>query len=676
MKKYLSIFLVSLFLLFPFVVRAEGEEGETENEVVSISSINVYDDDVELTVGEEDYELNISFDPYDYTENVIYSSSNESVATVSNGVVHPIAAGKTTITVIGETSGVSTSIYVTVYNKVTDIEVTGIPDKIAVDKSYILTANIIPDNTKETDIYWELDGNDGIVYHGTCYIDGTSYELKDNQACIDLSEEGNYKLEVGVYGTDIKKTFDLTALKMINYINIEVPSTNYDYSDESEYNAAIYLSESKTLQLSIYTEPSDIPQNLTYSIDDTSIATISQTGLVTALKTGVVNVTVTANDSGVSRKIKITIKEKVPTLKKFSEIGVASYDCDTAFMMWYPVEGASKYNIYRSTSKKGKYKLVGSTNENYYENSKLKCGKTYYYKVQAVNSGEKTTSKIMKLKVKPDTIHYAYPETVTDSKVKLEWYKLKVSGYEIYRSTKAKKGYKKIKTVTKASTITFTDKKLKANTKYYYKFRTWKKVGGKKIYSDYSKSPIEVLTAPAAPKVTVSPNTLDSLRIDIKPSKGATHYYLYKGTDKNNVDEFVNSYEGNPSTYIDEDLEFGKTYYYKVTAYNDNWDHSTTSIISRKVTPTTPSLALKKLGGGKVNVSVGTSTGATGYEVYRSTKAKKGFKVINTVSETEREFVNSAKKGKTYYYKVRAYTEKDGIKVYGDYNKVITIKVI
>ena len=41
MKKYLSIFLVSLFLLFPFVVRAEGEEGETENEVVSISSINL-----------------------------------------------------------------------------------------------------------------------------------------------------------------------------------------------------------------------------------------------------------------------------------------------------------------------------------------------------------------------------------------------------------------------------------------------------------------------------------------------------------------------------------------------------------------------------------------------------------------------------------------------------------
>lgn len=56
-------------------------------------------------------------------------------------------------------------------------------------------------------------------------------------------------------------------------------------------------------------------------------------------------------------------------------------------------------------------------------------------------------------------------------------------GYEIYRSTKKKSGYKKVVSTKKT---TYKNKKLKSKRKYYYKVRAYRKVNGKKIYSAYS----------------------------------------------------------------------------------------------------------------------------------------------------------------------------------------------
>ena len=125
----------------------------------------------------------------------------------------------------------------------------------------------------------------------------------------------------------------------------------------------------------------------------------------------------------------------------------------------------------------------------------LKKG-VYYIKIQANSKGDyfcpsgmvynfsvnyngysklivKQTEKITKVKaVKKKT-------TINCKKINY------ASGYEVYRSTKAKKGFKKIGTTTAKST-TFVDKKAKANKVYYYKVRAFVKVNGKKYYSKYS----------------------------------------------------------------------------------------------------------------------------------------------------------------------------------------------
>ena len=60
------------------------------------------------------------------------------------------------------------------------------------------------------------------------------------------------------------------------------------------------------------------------------------------------------------------------------------------------------------------------------------------------------------------------------------------TGYEIYRAASKKGTYKKIKTISKASTVKYSNTKLKKKATYYYKIRAYKKISGGKVYSTYS----------------------------------------------------------------------------------------------------------------------------------------------------------------------------------------------
>ncbi|MBQ6440401.1 MAG: chitobiase/beta-hexosaminidase C-terminal domain-containing protein [Mogibacterium sp.] len=81
-----------------------------------------------------------------------------------------------------------------------------------------------------------------------------------------------------------------------------------------------------------------------------------------------------------------------------------------------------------------------------------------------------------------------------------------------------------------------------------------------------------------------------------------------------------------------------------------------------------------KLTAGKRKVTVRWSrvSGATGYVIYRSTKKSSGFKAVKTIKKGGTlKYVNKKlKKGKRYYYKVRAYRTMEGRKVYGRYSAV------
>jgi len=79
-------------------------------------------------------------------------------------------------------------------------------------------------------------------------------------------------------------------------------------------------------------------------------------------------------------------------------------------------------------------------------------------------------------------------KNIAKRKAKVTWKKINGAvGYEVYRSTKKTKGFKKVKTVKSGSTVKYTSGKLKKGKTYYFKVRAYKVYKGKKIYSKYSK---------------------------------------------------------------------------------------------------------------------------------------------------------------------------------------------
>ena len=138
-------------------------------------------------------------------------------------------------------------------------------------------------------------------------------------------------------------------------------------------------------------------------------------------------------------------------------------------LTWDKVDNAEKYEVYRATSKSGKYTLMKTTTGTSYTNTSATVGKTYYYKVRAVAG----TIKSDYSEIVTRTCDLAQPEVKitlsSKGNPKLTWDK--VDGavkYEVYRATSKSGTYDLIKTTTSTS---FTNTSITEGKTYYYKVR-------------------------------------------------------------------------------------------------------------------------------------------------------------------------------------------------------------
>ena len=96
----------------------------------------------------------------------------------------------------------------------------------------------------------------------------------------------------------------------------------------------------------------------------------------------------------------------------------------------------------------------------------------------------KTTVKVTALKKHKAKI--SWKKVTLSYKAAGETGKFNVTGYKIYRASKKNGKYKLIKTIKKAGTLKYTDKKIKKGKKYFYKVRTYTKINGKKYNGKWS----------------------------------------------------------------------------------------------------------------------------------------------------------------------------------------------
>ena len=94
-----------------------------------------------------------------------------------------------------------------------------------------------------------------------------------------------------------------------------------------------------------------------------------------------------------------------------------------------------------------------------------------------------------------------------------------------------------------------------------------------------------------------------------------------------------------------------------------------------KFAPSAPTLKVTSTAKGKATISWTDVAGETGYQLYYSTDGKKFTKLSSYKGWPDAQTKSGLTSGKTYYFKVRAYTKVGSETVHGAFSSVVSVKI-
>ena len=189
-----------------------------------------------------------------------------------------------------------------------------------------------------------------------------------------------------------------------------------------------------------------------------------------------------------------------------------------------------------------------------------------------------------------------------------------------------------------------------------------------------------ILQTPQAPgRVKASSAGYKSVRISWNRVSKADGYQIYRASSKTGSYKRIKN--TTTASFKNTGLTTGQKYYYKVRAYTKSGNNTLYSgfsnTASAKPALAAPQRVKAKAGKKRAAIRWKKVSGASGYKVYRSAKKNGKYKAVKTIKKQRTvAFTNKKlKKGKTYYYKVRAYRTVKGKKVYSPYSKAVKAKI-
>lgn len=217
----------------------------------------------------------INLDEYEFT------SSDDSIATVKNGIISGIKDGEVIITIKGKNNVSASAKYIVKYIDIENIELIG-NNKIKVGTTEKLIANISPKKVSDNIEKWESSNPKVITV--------------DNDGNITAKEKGNVTITVT---TDKGKT---QSVNINAYIEIDSLELSKSFSK---------IEKGKKAQLDLKVLPTEADkEGLMWRSSNSSIATI-ENGNITALKEGKTTITVESTN-GKKATIEIEVFEIKP----------------------------------------------------------------------------------------------------------------------------------------------------------------------------------------------------------------------------------------------------------------------------------------------------------------------------------------------------------------------------
>ena len=221
----------------------------------------------------ETYQLSVAVTPDNATDKTVtWSTSNAAIATVSdNGLVTAIKEGSATIT--AKAGDKTATCAVTVSKKVipvTSVTLNKASLALTEQETFQLSATVSPDNATDKTVTWSSSN--------------TAVATVSNNGLVTAIKEGS--------ATITAKAGDKTATCAVTVSKKVVAVTSVTLNKSS-----LTLTEQETFQLSASVSPDNATdKTVTWSSSNTAVATVSDSGLVTAVKEGSATITAKAGD--------------------------------------------------------------------------------------------------------------------------------------------------------------------------------------------------------------------------------------------------------------------------------------------------------------------------------------------------------------------------------------------
>ena len=227
-------------------------------------------------------------------KNVIWTSSNEEIATVDGGVVTAKKAGTAIITVTTEDGAKTSNCTITVEPKIVNVvEITLNKEQISIKEgeTEVLTAIIEPTNATNKNVTWTSSNEEIATVDG-----GVVTAKKAGTAIITATTEDGAKTT----NCTVTVTEKTTGGILVTNITLNKSEVNVEVGDRT--------------YLEIELEPIDATnKNVIWESSDENVVSIDENGIITAKKVGAATITVTSEDGNASASCKINVIEKTNT---------------------------------------------------------------------------------------------------------------------------------------------------------------------------------------------------------------------------------------------------------------------------------------------------------------------------------------------------------------------------
>lgn len=281
------------------------------------------------------------------------------------------------------------------------------------------------------------------------------------------------------------------------------------------------------------------------------------------------------NGKGVSGKAskKVNVEWRQEPVKLLS---VEAVDYRSSSLTWQSLEYATGYYVYRSKKEDGAYqriKTITNHTTTSYVDKGIVPGKRFYYKVcaywqrdnQPVVLGEQSAPMSVKTELAPPELTSAQANTNHRS-LSVIWEQQKeATGYRLYRSVYPNKKFKKIAELGSGKKNNYEDRSVQPGGTYYYQIKS--------IYKNKKYTGISTVSTvqsgsvlPSAPNgLKIEQTATDQFEISWNRTNGAQSYKLYRRIGDTGVFTCIAS-ELDNSSYTDEGIKDGQTYFYRVSA--------------------------------------------------------------------------------------------------------------